>query len=629
MISSRALGSVARAVFTPSKQVDKLSLVFRESCRFGGTLIQGAHVENLTHHTQRVNFTEPATSCAIPGRSRLGTMLLLAAFAIAACNDPAPEPEPSSPPNAPAASVVTSPRETDDGSPSKSDAKLKEAQTRFESAKRAIDEALAAPALPGAPEFEKHRAQLVARAKSEPVFFLRRPGADPDASKGVAAQRLRFERTDFAWRSMRDLKRQFKRKKDVLRQLFLSEGYVFSDSPNHAFTLVSQLRPGVLFDDETLWIQRGSQTFHAKLDGEGDYVYTDGPQVNKRVRLLHLDRVGTGPIPEPLHVDFRELRYRHFFDRAKVRRITQEKIVADLRYGELWVPTLLGREGATLSVEHEQIAPADVETFESAKDLLRRKSRVHSKLREAMRAAIDEGLPFDEPKTEFGQEDGKLRRLWRHAYLNGRTRYKFNDDRYSVFGKEGQPLVPQVCIDYMVDTFQRASGSWYRPKQDGVRERTRGKLDFGDVGVDNLRRTQFFVNLAKERTDWFDVRSFPENDRVELGYKDRFFDWLLKNVDEFDAADIILIRGMTPWDEIDEHTHSFFIYETDPMTGIPIAIAGNAGPANLWSWETEARRTPHRTVRTRIRARLDWLESFVDMPQDYEPELPALISGKK
>jgi hypothetical protein len=323
------------------------------------------------------------------------------------------------------------------------------------------------------------------------------------------------------------------------------------------------------------------------------------------------------------------LRYRHFFDRAKVRHITEQRIVADLRYGELWVPTLLRREGARLIVEHELIEPSDRETFEKSKALLRRKAVAHSRLRDAMRAAIDEGLPFDEPKTEFGQEDGKLRRLWRHAYLNGQTRYKFNDDRYHVFGREGQPLVPQVCIDFMVDTFYRASGSWYRPKQDGVRERTAGKLNFGEVEADDLRRTGFFVRLAKERSDWFDVLSFPEAQRVELGYKNRFFRWLTKHVDSFEAGDIILIRGMTPWDELDEHTHSFFVYETDPLTGVPIAIAGNAGPANLWSWETEARRTPHRTVRARIRPRLEWLESFVDTTLDEALTPPALISGKK
>jgi hypothetical protein len=162
-----------------------------------------------------------------------------------------------------------------------------------------------------------------------------------------------------------------------------------------------------------------------------------------------------------------------------------------------------------------------------------------------------------------------------------------------------------------------------------VRERTAGKLNFGEVEADDLRRTGFFVRLAKERSDWFDVLSFPEAQRVELGYKNRFFRWLTKHVDSFEAGDIILIRGMTPWDELDEHTHSFFVYETDPLTGVPIAIAGNAGPANLWSWETEARRTPHRTVRARIRPRLEWLESFVDTTLDEALTPPALISGKK
>ncbi len=498
----------------------------------------------------------------------------------------------------------------------------------YQKAKSEIDRVLALPPLPGAPAFEQKRAQLVARAKSEPIVFIRTPQADPETSKGVLAQREYFQRTDFAWRTLRDLRKQFRHNYRALRQLFLSDGYLYSESPNHAFTLVSLLDPSLLFDEEEIWVQRGERLFHAKKGDKERYYYSDGSEQGKRVRLLHLDRIGTGPVPEPMHVDLRNLRYRLFFQRAEVKHITDEFLVLDLVYGELKIPTVVRRTGAHLELVAEMVEPGQVERLKTTREQLRRRMRVVSKLRSAMRAAIDEGLPFDEPKTEFGQEDGKLRREWRRAYLEGHHSFRFNDDRYNVFNREGQPLVPQVCIDFMVDSFQRASGSWWRTKTEGVRERTAGKLEWGDVGRDQMRRTKFFVQYAEEHPDRFDVRHFPENDRVELGYKDQFFAWLQERVDDFDAADIILIRGMTPWDEEEEHTHSFFVYETDPLTGVPIAIAGNAGPANLWSWETEARRTPHRTVRTRIRPRLSWLETFIEV--DAAPlEPPELISGKK
>jgi hypothetical protein len=137
------------------------------------------------------------------------------------------------------------------------------------------------------------------------------------------------------------------------------------------------------------------------------------------------------------------------------------------------------------------------------------------------------------------------------------------------------------------------------------------------------------VNYARSHPESFDVLDFPESERVELGYKDLFFNWLSKRVDNFEAGDIVFIRGMTPWDEVEEHSHSFFVYETDPVSGIPIAIAGNAGPANLWSWETECRRTPNRTLRTRIRPLLPWLESFLDLSETSKLDPPELVSGKK
>jgi hypothetical protein len=492
-----------------------------------------------------------------------------------------------------------------------------------------LERALQTPAWPGAPDFERLRPSIVARAKSEPVVFLRAPVRPPELSKILQAERDVFERTDYAWRTLRALLERYEDDKPTLRKLLLSEGYLYSEDPNRAFTLVSLLTPALLFEREEIWIQRGEQLFHARPNAQGDYEFSDGPEAGKRVRLFHLDRVGTGRVPTPLHVDFRALRYRLFFERARIRHLSEHDIVADLRYGEFWIPTVLRVEGARLERVAEVVPPEQRAALSATRKELERKMRAVSQLRAAMRAAIDEGLPFDEPKNEIGQEDGRLRAVWNHAYFSGRDSFKYNDDRYWVFGSSGQPLVPQVCIDFMVDTFERASGAWWRPKQDGMRERTAGKLDWGDVSRDDLRRTQFFVKLAEQRADWFDVLDFPPSERVELGYKDRFFEWLAKRADAFDAADIVLIRGMTPWDELEEHTHTFFVYETCPITGVPIAIAGNAGPANLWSWETEARRTPHRTLRTRIRPKLTWLESFLETEGDSQLRPPALVSGKK
>jgi hypothetical protein len=499
----------------------------------------------------------------------------------------------------------------------------------FERANSLIAKVMAQADLGGAPGLEKQRASMVARAKSEPVVFVRTPEAT-EVAAGVQSLRTTFESTDYPWRELKDLRNRFSKRPEVMRELLLREGYLYTEEPNRAFTLVSQIKPKHLFDEERLWVHRGPWLMHAERGEEGDYFFLDGPEQGKKVRLLHLDRVGTGDVPEPLHRDLRGLRYRIHFERAKLRHHDERNIVADLRYGTFWVPTLLESNGARLDVVAEAIPPQDADAIRETRKLLERKARAVSVLRHAMREQIDEGLPFDEPKTEDGQQDGALRRQWRGAYLANRDYFRFNEDRYPVFDDEGKPRVPQVCVDFMVDTFERASGTWWRGKDAPIRERTIGKLNLVEFAEnDQLRRTKGFLAFAREHEEWFDVLTFPKYMRVELGYKPTFFAWLEKKADHFEPGDIVFIRGMTPWDEVDEHSHSFFIFESDPVSGVPIAIAGNAGPANLWSWETEARRTPNRSVRDRIRPKIEWLETFITADPSLELEPPALVSGKK
>jgi hypothetical protein len=298
-------------------------------------------------------------------------------------------------------------------------------------------------------------------------------------------------------------------------------------------------------------------------------------------------------------------------------------LVLDLAYGEDWVTTVLRSTGARLELEFELVDPEAKERVQRARDENRKLSRLHQALRHAMNLQFEERLPFDEPKTEIGQEDGKVRRQWRYAYLEGRKSYEVNGDRYRVFSREGTPLVPQVCIDFVLDTFERASGTWWG-RGDGPRERKVGRLDFYDFDRSALRRTKYFVEFARQHTEWFEVRDVPKKEQVQLGYKPKFFSMLASHVEHYQPGDIVFIEGFTPWDEEHRHTHAFIIYENDPVTRVPILIAGNPGPANLWSWETEARRTPKRAVRWVVRPKVEWLEAILGSGTDDESP-PILV----
>ena len=95
-------------------------------------------------------------------------------------------------------------------------------------------------------------------------------------------------------------------------------------------------------------------------------------------------------------------------------------------------------------------------------------------------------------------------------------------------------------------------------------------------------------------------------------------------------VDGTMIGASLPWDPREPHYHSFFIYESDPMTGFPMAIAGNAGRPSIRVWRTESLRTPKRMLVRRLRPRLEWLELLVidaDAQAAEEPPPLAVLPG--
>lgn len=463
------------------------------------------------------------------------------------------------------------------------------------------------------------------RAKGEPAFFVRTPEPEPTADDVVIQYRRHLASTRYPWDVLERLLPRFRTRPELGRSVLLREGYLYAEDPELAYALVSQVGAEDLFDDPEIWIQRGDRSMRAKRRA-GRYVYTDGPFEGQPTKLLMFDRIGVAGAPgaPPLHRDFRELRYRLGFDRARILHVTERDLVANLRYGgTLWVPTWLRSSGAHLELAAELGGP----DLDAVRERALKRGRAVQALRHAMLLQAQERLPFDEPRNEVGQEDGKLRRSFNFVYRQGRDSYEVRSDRYPVFDARGRPLAPQVCIDFLLDTFERASGTWWQ-KRGEVREIKRGRWSFDDfLPRDILRRAQSFIDFADSHPDLFEVEAIPPASRIMQGDKSRFFAFLVENADLFQPGDIALIRGPTPWDSQHEHYHSFFIYETDPVSGVPIAIAGNAGTPAIWSWESEARRTPERTLRFRIRPTLDLLERVTGPAPALPSQPPPLESG--
>jgi hypothetical protein len=391
----------------------------------------------------------------------------------------------------------------------------------------------------------------------------------------------------------------------------LRQGYLYSESPDLAAAFVDFVELHHLFNEPELVIQRGTAILHAKKGANFWYEYQDGPERGQRARVLFLDRVwpkGTNPGPA-LHIALRAVAAKAGFEHMRVDRITDKYVVAKLRYGGDWIPALLSTDGPELALECEAIPVEIAARVQAARELTLKRQRVLEALRSAMVAMVGESLPFDEPLTEEGQQDGNLRPAWRWAYTHGWDSYTFNDDGYMVFDLKGRPKIPQVCIDFITDTMERASGTWWTGR-DGERQRSRGGIDFDEIGIENRRSVDVFIKFAEEHPEWFDVYRLTPEERTRFYERPKFFGHLAENVDRYMPGDVVTIHGPRGSDG-ENHWHSFYVYDWDPVTGMPMLLASNAGRPRIRTWEGEMRAAPMRSIHSRIRPRIDWLDGVI------------------
>lgn len=471
-----------------------------------------------------------------------------------------------------------------------------------------------APALPGTPVLEAHRAEVFLRAKADPVLFVRPPSSEGTSDR---ATRLRASilSSEHPGQQLFEVFGTLRKHPKLGREVLLTDGYLYADSPEVAAALTELVRIEDLYSATEVWMARGRELLRLErraIQGGSAYFHADGPFTGDRARLFLFDRITERreDLTEPLHRDVSGIRRELGFSELRVRRIVADAILADALYDDEWIPTVLTSTGSELGFECEVVPPGKQGAVASVRDRERRRARVLDRLRTVMREQVGEALPFDEPRTEVGQEDGKLRQHWGWAYRFGRTQFDYNDDRYRVFDAKGRPRVPQVCIDFITDTFERASGSWFRPRGE-PRERVSGRLDFSIFGIDNERSVERFLAFAKSRDDWFEVLELAPEERVPYARRRAFFAHLTEQRSRYRPGDVIAIYGLR--DDEKMHYHSFFVYDADPVSGVPSLVAGNAGRPRIRPWESEMTSAPKRSIQARIRPRLDWLESVVGL----------------
>lgn len=475
--------------------------------------------------------------------------------------------------------------------------------------RRRLEEARQAPALPSAPEYDERRAAILGRAVGEPAVFTSTPSPFPEPRDGKHPN---------AW--VQRLEGRHRLDKAALRAAVLRDGYVFSEDPMEAFALVRELTLPDLFDEPTIVLQRGDALHELKREGgprasRASYVFTAGPYEGFDAKLLFADRVAVtaeafGPSK---HRDVRSLRDRVGFDRIRIERHTADAMVAALRFPASlaeggrdearWVTALVEADGPRLELACLDAPRARRAAIAEAVQADGPRRRSIAALQDAVRRLSYEKPPFDRPRgVKDHLSDGQLRPLWEFAYRRGHHGFEHEEKAYLVFDRKGRPYPPQMCVSFILDAYERASGTWYGTV-DEPRERSAGTIDFNELGVTNRAGVLAFEQFAESRPDLFVTSRFEE--RIPFAQRDDYFAYLVAQADRFQPGDVVSIQGPKPDGYV--HQHAILVEDTDPVTGMPHSLADQMKWPRLRTWEGIMAEAPKRALLYHVRPKTSFL----------------------
>ena len=462
-------------------------------------------------------------------------------------------------------------------------------------------EALAA--LPGAPGFEAKRIAILGRARGEPMVLTRAPIAtDPKTLGNEAIRSMDLFAKERAGSRVLSLVKRHKADKPLLRKLLLREGYAYTEEVADALAIAADVKLPDLFDEPSLFLQRASITHKLKRGGttkEPVYTFEGGPFAGMSADILFGDRVALteAELGDPLHRDMNGLNDEIGFDRAAIVKMTERAMLADLRFGERTVRAVLATDGpqihlACLAEDAPTRAAIDAYRVEHAP---RRRALIA--LRDAVTTIVSELVRFDRPHNEKSPDkDGQMRPVWLTAYLQGRTSYGFEGNGYPVFDAQGRAWPPEVCVDFVLDSFERASGTWFRPKGEEL-GRTIGRFQW----IPDIRQQRGVIGFgqtAEKHPELFEVRRFVGAERTPFSERERFFKFIADHPEEFHAGDVVAIHGEKKDNRI--HQHAILIERTDPITGFPYALADQMRRPRRRTWEGIMAEAPKRSLLFRI-----------------------------
>lgn len=463
--------------------------------------------------------------------------------------------------------------------------------------------------LPGAPAIDEARIEILGRARGEPLIWLREPErSDERALPAGARSTAEALANKPGPSSVKNALTRHRGDRATLRALLLREGYLYSRHPHEALALVTMIELTALFDEPKIVVQRGATTFELRRSAGrfASYRSADG----RPGELLLGDRVAVRKteLGEPLHRDLRALGREAGFLRARISRRTSKALLAELRFGEVWVKTLLESNGAALSIACHDAPKSEREQIARIRSAGTRRRAALARLRTAIDEQVAEAVPFDRPKDEkTAERDGQLRPAWRWAYQRGQPFFSHEEQSYPVFDSRGRPLPPQMCVDFVLDSFERASGTWFSARGAELGRKV-GGLDFDQLGIVNRRSVLAFEKFASEHPELFEHRRLEPEERVAFGERSRFFRSLVAAADLFLPGDVVAIQGKKADGLI--HQHAILIEDIDPLTGFPDALADQMKRPRRRTWEGIMAEAPLRSLLFHVRPRENVLDSL-------------------
>jgi hypothetical protein len=461
---------------------------------------------------------------------------------------------------------------------------------------------------PGAPGFDRARIALLGRARGPSLLFARTPEPAKELPAVATQVVSRLAKSQPGIRVAK-LRGELKRDPAAFRAALLREGYAYAEDPEDAYEMVQNVSLTDLFADDEIFLERGTtreKLVRAKLYKEWRYEYAEGDKKGRPAHLVFGDRVAAteAGLGEPLHVDVGAFADEAGFDRLTPIRMTASSILAEVRVAPAGktARAVIEREGASLRMGCfvEPLETREAIAKAIGDDAWRR--RAIASMRRAIDETTNDALPFDRPRDFEGPDrDGELRPHWASAYYGGRQGFEVDGEQYPVFLPDGRAFPPTVCVDFVLDTWERASGNWYRPRGDKP-GRTAGRLDFDAEKIENRRGVLGFGAFAAERKDLFDTRQFTGAERVPFAERERFFAGLVKDAktsDPFRPGDVVAIQGLKRDDRV--HQHAILIESVDPVTGLPSGLADQMKRPRRRTWEGIMREAPKRSLLYRAR----------------------------